>query len=285
MAALLVEIERGILTAHERKNRRWFPRWFTYNIREDEKNQWQAYIDKHPIELGYHGPDNNPNLTAAASRTDNNPRSTVAPPQTQEATTSNASPPDPLPTAKPTSQTQPVESVPGPVTVQVPVSVSLITPDSVAGKMSALSMQTTLSTSSTTSTVTQPTANPKHPSQPSGPPTKLPIPSETSTTPPTPTPTSRTPAGFTMKPQLSTSVGITSTSQATSTEVASQKSGEGNAEEKIVSQKCQICELVGTKLCTGCRSTRYCSAEHQRQDWAAHKKLCAGKAREGRRLT
>ncbi len=29
------------------------------------------------------------------------------------------------------------------------------------------------------------------------------------------------------------------------------------------------------KLCTGCRSVRYCSVECQRSDWRAHKKVCA----------
>lgn len=200
MSALLVEIERGILTARERKNQRWFPRWFTYTIREEEKIQWKAYVNNHPIELGY-GPDNNPNPTIAGPRTDNNPKPTIAVPHTQGATTSRVPSPNPSPTTKPTLRTRPtMETVPGSATL------------------------------------------------------------------------------MTLVDDPSPVVTVASTSRTTLTEAAPHKSGESEEKEEIVSQKCEICELVGTKLCTGCRRARYCSAEHQRQDWVAHKKLCVPKA-------
>ena len=41
MAAMLVEIETGLLTDKERKNPEWFPRWFSYFMSEEEKRVWK----------------------------------------------------------------------------------------------------------------------------------------------------------------------------------------------------------------------------------------------------
>jgi hypothetical protein len=37
---------------------------------------------------------------------------------------------------------------------------------------------------------------------------------------------------------------------------------------------CEACSRPGTKACSTCRGAWYCSAEHQKQDWAAHKAWC-----------
>ncbi|KAF2471322.1 uncharacterized protein BDR25DRAFT_368132 [Lindgomyces ingoldianus] len=41
---------------------------------------------------------------------------------------------------------------------------------------------------------------------------------------------------------------------------------------------CKICAQPG-HLCTSCRLVAYCSKEHQKQDWKAHKKDCKGKGK------
>jgi hypothetical protein len=47
-AAMLVEIERGVLTESERKNPHWFPRWFNYTLTESDRNEWQSFMENHP---------------------------------------------------------------------------------------------------------------------------------------------------------------------------------------------------------------------------------------------
>lgn len=38
---------------------------------------------------------------------------------------------------------------------------------------------------------------------------------------------------------------------------------------------CAICEAPATKRCSGCKSSHYCSADHQREHWVGgHKRLC-----------
>ncbi|KZV63760.1 zf-MYND-domain-containing protein [Peniophora sp. CONT] len=43
---------------------------------------------------------------------------------------------------------------------------------------------------------------------------------------------------------------------------------------------CTYCGKQATPLCSKCKTARYCSAEHQRADWNAHKLYC-GKAVKG----
>ncbi|KAJ8469516.1 hypothetical protein ONZ45_g16864 [Pleurotus djamor] len=43
--------------------------------------------------------------------------------------------------------------------------------------------------------------------------------------------------------------------------------------------KCQICNLGTTLVCSNCKSARYCSAEHQLVHWKEHKKVCKGKGK------
>lgn len=57
MAEMLVEIERGLLTNSERRNPNWFPRWFTYTVTESERREWQDFVNKHPLRLGYNVDD------------------------------------------------------------------------------------------------------------------------------------------------------------------------------------------------------------------------------------
>lgn len=40
------------------------------------------------------------------------------------------------------------------------------------------------------------------------------------------------------------------------------------------------CNEVATKACARCRSAHYCSADHQKQDWKLHKKVCGKTAEE-----
>lgn len=37
--------------------------------------------------------------------------------------------------------------------------------------------------------------------------------------------------------------------------------------------RCVVCQKEATKKCSRCKSTWYCSVEHQKQDWKRHKKL------------
>ncbi|KAF8520010.1 hypothetical protein BU17DRAFT_65658 [Hysterangium stoloniferum] len=289
MAAMIVEIERGILTARERKNPRWFPRWFTYNITEDEKNQWQYYIDKQPLGLGY-GPDSSPDPTVTSSRV-------------QEGITPES--PSPAPQGSPTNDTPTVPTAvrsttatsPSPTTTKTPAErpsasqpstrpssarkPSVSNPSATSAPIPTSSTLTPPNAATPTSTMARPTMTDALHTQPLDPPTKLPTSSETSTTPlpaPASTSTSQPPAGSTMITQPSTSTAATSSFQETLPQVASHKSGRGDVKEEMISQKCQICPLVETKLCSGCRRVRYCSEEHQKQDWAVHRKVCERKA-------
>jgi hypothetical protein len=285
MAAMIVEIEKGVLTNRERKNQRWFPRWFTYNIREDEKYQWQSYVDQHPLKLGY-GPDNNPTTTVAprAQRTTkvdphsqgSSPPTTPAsqPPAAAAPTTRQSTTAVPASTNTPAHARQTSDVHPT-TTTAVPSSVqqsSASPPPTANVAMPASPM----------ATASQLAAIPKQATQPSSPATKIATSSTTSATPlPAPMPAFPLSAGPTdeSKPSMST---VVSTSQGNSLldGIVSQKSRGGSRNEQKASQKCQVCQSAGTKLCTGCRVVRYCSAEHQKQDWVAHKKECAAKARE-----
>lgn len=46
MAVTLVEIETVLLIASERKNPRWFPRWFNYTLTDDEKTRSKKFYKK-----------------------------------------------------------------------------------------------------------------------------------------------------------------------------------------------------------------------------------------------
>ncbi|KAH9480156.1 Programmed cell death protein 2 [Psilocybe cubensis] len=37
---------------------------------------------------------------------------------------------------------------------------------------------------------------------------------------------------------------------------------------------CIVCEAPGVQQCSSCKTARYCSKEHQKQDWRAHKEYC-----------
>ncbi len=37
---------------------------------------------------------------------------------------------------------------------------------------------------------------------------------------------------------------------------------------------CNVCSVVSKLTCSKCLTVHYCSAEHQKQDWATHKLLC-----------
>jgi hypothetical protein len=284
MAAMIVEIEKGVLTDRERKNQRWFPRWFTYNIREDEKYQWQSYVDQHSLKLGY-GPDNNPTTTVAprAQQTtkadphsqgssppitpasQNQPPAAAAP-TTQQSTTAVPASTNTPAHARPTTEVQPT-------TVAIPSS---------AQKPSISPPPTTNVAMPASPTASRLAVIPKQATQPPSPATMISTSSTTSATLlPAPTPAFPPSTGPTDESKPSTST-VVSTSQVNSLQdgTVSQKSGGGSRGEQKASQKCQVCQSAGTKLCTGCRVVRYCSAEHQKQDWVAHKKECAAKAGE-----
>jgi hypothetical protein len=46
-----------------------------------------------------------------------------------------------------------------------------------------------------------------------------------------------------------------------------------------VGMPCEVCPLPGPKTCAACRGAWYCSAEHQRSDWTAHKAWCKAHAK------
>jgi hypothetical protein len=55
-----------------------------------------------------------------------------------------------------------------------------------------------------------------------------------------------------------------------------------NTKTTVTSQRtarnslCDVCGLFGDKICSQCKRTRYCSVEHQREDWTygGHKRSC-----------
>jgi hypothetical protein len=52
----------------------------------------------------------------------------------------------------------------------------------------------------------------------------------------------------------------------------------GSQNSKII-PTCNIChKSEGAKLCQKCKTIAYCGKEHQKEDWKAHKKVCASLA-------
>lgn len=41
-------------------------------------------------------------------------------------------------------------------------------------------------------------------------------------------------------------------------------------------KNCIVCGKLTTLTCLLCKTTYYCSKEHQKQDWTRHKLMCAG---------
>jgi hypothetical protein len=138
MATLLIEIEKGLLTDFERKDPYLFPRWFTYNVTEIQKKNWQEFVNAHPLGLGYEPDDKNggekpntppvnqtsvptkttPQLQPSALASSSTPTSQSAdePESTlvAAATSSTATPPN----ADPDVSTPSTMPPPGPPTVQ-----------------------------------------------------------------------------------------------------------------------------------------------------------------------
>lgn len=40
------------------------------------------------------------------------------------------------------------------------------------------------------------------------------------------------------------------------------------------STDCPVCGKAATLICTRCKLVRYCDPDHQKQDWAQHKRRC-----------
>ena len=47
-----------------------------------------------------------------------------------------------------------------------------------------------------------------------------------------------------------------------------------NEEEKVTQCGVQNCQIQATLRCSRCKQASYCGKEHQRQDWAFHKRSC-----------
>lgn len=45
-------------------------------------------------------------------------------------------------------------------------------------------------------------------------------------------------------------------------------------EETIIIGKCEVCQAETSRQCSSCKSTFYCSEEHQKKDWENHKIIC-----------
>lgn len=47
-------------------------------------------------------------------------------------------------------------------------------------------------------------------------------------------------------------------------------------------EHCAVCKevLAASKVCSACKEVAYCSVEHQRMHWKAHKKTCSGRGRK-----
>lgn len=100
MAAMMVEIERGLLTKAEREDRYWFPPWFTYTISETEKRDWVAFLENNPLNLGYDTPSAPDNTT---TRHPNNAGNTPVTPAPHHPPNSNGGSTDDVSTPAPTT--------------------------------------------------------------------------------------------------------------------------------------------------------------------------------------
>ncbi|KIJ24390.1 hypothetical protein M422DRAFT_274851 [Sphaerobolus stellatus SS14] len=58
MLILLLETELGLLTDSERKDKRYFQKWFTYTVTETERRAWETYVLKNKLGLDYSDDDN-----------------------------------------------------------------------------------------------------------------------------------------------------------------------------------------------------------------------------------
>jgi hypothetical protein len=231
MTSLLVEIERGLLTDSERRNPHWFPRWFTYDVTEAEKREWQDFVEKNPLKLGYEpekvmgqekekAVSSTPQPTSSAQSEGRNAQA-ATPTGSQAASTSTTRATAAPPTSSPSSQ-QPMKQTSTEANTSSPKATHL----------------------------------PQNESSPSA------------TVQPSSAPSQRSPAV-----QASESESLAGNSAATAQIVGLPPT------DIDAPLTCRICDLPGTKVCTGCRKVRYCTAEHQTLDWKEHKKSCKPKGK------
>jgi hypothetical protein len=260
MAALLVEIERGLLTNFERKNPNWFPRWFTYTITEFEKQEWQDFVEKHPLKLDY-GPDGDdrekrPNRSSPAMQTSTSAQQSPSPtPSTTPQSASDSKPP-----LQPQAQSSTSPATLDQSQVTTPSVQMVSSPENPSHATFAKSPSTPSSTVEQSKQSATQQSSSASGSQPH----------ELTTAQLTNSPTVQS-SSVDSRPQT-TEVSAQTTSVPT-------KASENLTTATEESTKCQLCDLNGTKICTGCRKVRYCSIEHQNWDWKDHKKQCKGKSK------
>ena len=238
MAAMMVEIECGLLTDKERQDCYWFPRWFSYTISEAEKRDWVAFLERNQLKLGYDTPPAPEITTTTRPVGDTRSQSQVSRPADQ---------PSPQPQSQVSAQKM------------AKASTSVEAPQTEAVQSHSVQPEPDISTSSSSSAA-QPSA--KLSTSTIAPQVRA---NNVECEPDIPTSSSSS----SIQPSIiqpSPIVTLTETSSAN-----------GPAEASPPKCWLPSCTETGPKICTGCKKARYCSTVHQLADWKVHKKECKGK--------
>ncbi|KAL0953213.1 hypothetical protein HGRIS_004467 [Hohenbuehelia grisea] len=278
MAKLIVEVECGLLADRERSNPYWFPRWFTYSLTEGEKREWESYVRAHPLGLGYDDNDDGGGRNTGSGSDNRSSTANAGNAQVGSRTSptqQSARPASGQPVASSSQTTEaPKNTVSHASSLAQPHSTTSANAQLTPVSEGTHASRTADSKGNASSEVaTDQASNPMLPSKTglsSSVPNASPQACATDThiqrsmTPPRSgasiltTPSSKGPAPLAHHSHdaLESSIDKTSTDVSDSKEI------------------CHVCGLPAVKVCSGCKAIRYCTIEHQNNDWKRHKKDC-----------